>query len=550
MKKRLKKNLTLFSILGAVVFLVGFLFYSLAPLPSEIFKIAGLPFTHKNYLVILQNDAELRPTGGFVTSYVELGFDHGLPTGFEMNDVYFGIDQHDYVAPPYPLEELLGYEFYKGHTFRDANFDPNFPGTVSDLLYFYGLTKPATDFDGVFAVNYSLLQNALEVLGKVRVGDMELTAENVFESLEHYVSNIDRHNLEQIKDRKKILKTLARKVIAKAIFSPSKYRALAELIASELETKNIILWFDRFENPYDSAFPAEPEGDFLAFVSANYGGMKTDRYIERNVRYFLTIDPNNIDGGHKLTADLNIELLHTGSENIPLSGQYSGYQRVFLPKGATLINTFDGQYFEQNEDYFVVGEVVELKPGESRTLNYKYELPSEIFDGESYQLRLQKQSGTHDHYSVYVRTPSGTGISSDDFVAKENTAAFEGILEKDLDLTFEIIPDKFPPRLVYQDFLDPDTIVMHFNENLPSSCATDPLNFSVEDLNMKRPDKSEIVRIKSIEHRGGGIFLNLTQPIDQEDEHFRVNLKNIFDFSGNFIEPNPKQITVVQNFIH
>lgn len=546
MKKFLKKHRVGLSILGLALVLIVFFAVSLAPLPAEIFKIPGLPFTHKKYLVILQNDAELRPTGGFITSYIVLDFDHGIPTGFTMNDVYFGIDQHEYVEPPYPLNELLGYEFYKGHTFRDANFDPDFPSSAQKLLDFYRMTKPAADFDGVFAVNYSALEDALEVLGDISVSGMLLTHENVFESLEHYVSNIDRHDLDQIKERKSVLKDLAKRILKRAVASPGKYRALSKLVTHELETKNIILWFNNSISEYDDSFPRDWKYDFLAFNSANYGGMKTDRYIKRNVRYFLTIGQDNLNGGYALKADVEVEMLHTGGDNIPLSGGYSGYTRLYLPRGAALDGDF---YIEPNDNYLVAGKIIKLLPGESVKINYSYDLPGSVFDGENYKLHLQKQPGTSDHYAVYVRTPNGTSIESTDFESRENTASFEGKLERDLNLELKVIPDKFPPRLVFQDFLGHDTIVLHFNENLPSSSATDPLNYKVSDLNVNRPEIDQKVMIESIEHSGSGVFINLTEPIDQEDEHFSVELGNIFDLSGNFIEPNPKKITIVQNFI-
>ncbi|MBU1992816.1 MAG: DUF4012 domain-containing protein [Patescibacteria group bacterium] len=547
-----KNHYFLKAILGAAAALIIFLVVVLEPLSfgvTDYFKMFGMPFTHKRFLVILQNDAELRPTGGFITSYAIVNFDHGLPTGFEMKDVYFGVDEHEYIKPPYPLGELLASEYYNGYTFRDANFNPDFPEAVQDLLKIYKMTDSETRFDGVFAVNYSLLEDALRVLGTVRMGDMELSHWNVFEELEYYVSNIDRHNVDQLKNRKGVLKDLANKVLKKALLSPLKYRALSKLITTGLEKKNVLMWFANHENEYEGSFPDEVEGDFFAFNSANYGGMKTDRYLRRDIRYFVTIDRDN--GGYDLTADVNIEILHTGGNNTPLSGDYSGYVRAFLPLEAKLLSYSDTPYYEENDDFLVLGEIVELKPGESKELHYSYELPPATFDGENYHLRLQKQSGANDHYSVYVRTPDGTTIVSPEgnFVVRENTAYFDDMLEKDLDLWLAVLPDKFGPRLVYQDFLDSSTIVLHFNEDLPSSAATDPLNYSIHDLNYNVPDTDQKIEIYNITHQGSGVFIHLKEPVYQEEEHFAVEIKNVYDLSGNFVEPNPKLITVVQNFI-
>ncbi len=58
------------------------------------FSIAGGPFNEKNYLVLFQNNNELRPTGGFISAYGILKFRNGLFAGLEVNDVFGDIADH------------------------------------------------------------------------------------------------------------------------------------------------------------------------------------------------------------------------------------------------------------------------------------------------------------------------------------------------------------------------------------------------------------------------------------------------------------------------
>ena len=105
--------------------------------------------------MLFQNNYELRPTGGFISNYAELTFSHGLYTGIEFHDVYAEIDEHPYVEPPLVLGTLLKGPNYQGHTFRDANEDPDFNISRDKLIEFYQLTHPDTRIDGVIAADFS-----------------------------------------------------------------------------------------------------------------------------------------------------------------------------------------------------------------------------------------------------------------------------------------------------------------------------------------------------------------------------------------------------------
>ena len=51
-------------------------------------QISGLFSQEKTYLIVFQNNNELRSTGGFISSYGILEFKSGIPTKLEVEDVY------------------------------------------------------------------------------------------------------------------------------------------------------------------------------------------------------------------------------------------------------------------------------------------------------------------------------------------------------------------------------------------------------------------------------------------------------------------------------
>lgn len=76
-------------------------------------------------LVLLQNNMELRPTGGFIGSYALLNFFQGKLVDFEVYDVYEADGQlRGHAEPPADLKQYLGED---GWYLRDANWSPLFP---------------------------------------------------------------------------------------------------------------------------------------------------------------------------------------------------------------------------------------------------------------------------------------------------------------------------------------------------------------------------------------------------------------------------------------
>jgi hypothetical protein len=90
------------------------------------------------------------------------------------------------VDAPYPFEKMMQIKRWK---FRDANFYPDYPSSVEKIKYFYRLAGGNDDFDGVLAVNASVLNDALELTGPIVVPGYpgEYNSENAVLKLEEQV---------------------------------------------------------------------------------------------------------------------------------------------------------------------------------------------------------------------------------------------------------------------------------------------------------------------------------------------------------------------------
>lgn len=132
----------------------------------------------RTYLVIAQNNDELRPTGGFISAIGTLTLDQGNIVSFTFEDTY-AVDDFSKPYPDAP-PQLLRYMQSEIWLVRDANWSPDFPTTVKHLLDLYAISRPAK-VDGVIAVDQLALQGIVAALEPIHIPNWEepATGENI-----------------------------------------------------------------------------------------------------------------------------------------------------------------------------------------------------------------------------------------------------------------------------------------------------------------------------------------------------------------------------------
>ncbi len=140
----------------------------------------------------------------------------------------------------------------------------------------------------------------------------------------------------------------------------------------------------------------------------------------------------------------------------------------------------------------------------------------------------------------------GNTIDSQSFKPKENAAIYQQELTSDVSLDLNVLPDKLPPNVIYQAIEAMNKITIVFNENVSNESAEDPLNYELKDLDANHPESTDHLQIDHIDHQGKSVVIYTKYMTSQPEEHYQVTLKNISDTHGNVIDPNPKNITVVQ----
>jgi hypothetical protein len=141
------------------------------------------------YLVVFQNPAELRPTGGFPGTMALLTLEHGQLRSSEffdahqLTDVY--VQHRQQVVPqPWPLQQFVPQD---GLLLHDALWWPDFERSAQQLMDLYTETGwPA--IDGVIAVQPEVASDLMRVSGPFSIEfegqERRITADNVYDEID------------------------------------------------------------------------------------------------------------------------------------------------------------------------------------------------------------------------------------------------------------------------------------------------------------------------------------------------------------------------------
>ena len=409
---------------------------SLAGLPHAADLLLGRT-TPITFLVLVQNQDELRATGGFISAVGLLTVDGGRFTHVEFQDSY-AVDNPNrpLVAPP---ADLTRYMQAQGWYIRDANWAPDFPRSAQTAETFYGLDKGQT-VDGTLAVDQQMLQELLAATGPLTLTGYpdQVTADNVVDLLRHYFQpDPNGMSNEWWYHRKDFMRDLFHAVASSLPNLPrSRLLALAVALAQGLDQKHLLLRVHDPEtatwlaaNGWDGALGPGP-GDTLAVVDSNLGFNKVNAHIAERIGYTRTL-ATAPDAPPAATLAL------TYRNSSPVNGQpcvqearyksgyaaltegcYWDYVRVYVPAGSALTGATwgaDSPSIQQSSEYSmtVFSVFLTVAPGEERTLVLHYSVPAAAGAGAAgaYDLRVRKQPGTGDvPLSVALQLPPGAAL--------------------------------------------------------------------------------------------------------------------------------------------
>lgn len=375
----------------------------------------------KTYLVLLQNSAELRPTGGFIGSYALITFSEGKLVDLEVKNVYEADGQlKGHVEPPPALKKYLDIANWY---LRDVNWSPDFPTTAQKAVWFLE-KETGQSVDGVIGINLFVARQLLAAFDEIKLTDYQevITAKNLFEKAEYYAENNFFSGSTQKED---FLGGLVRALFEKIKTVEEKNlfelgQAVWELFRSkdilvsvnDLEATNILAdlnWDGRIR---ETDIQASSNGypDYLMIVEANVGVNKANYFVKRKVNHSVEISPAG-----EMSEKLKIVYKNEStSEKFP-AGPYKNYLRILTPAGSGLdavkINgqLVDGKNIDEEtiSQKRAFGVLVTVPVQQETTVEFNYRLEHTIAldRGMTYLLYFQKQSGIEDDQIEFEFTP-------------------------------------------------------------------------------------------------------------------------------------------------
>ena len=167
----------------------------------------------RTYLILIQNEDELRPTGGFLSAVARVTLDAGQVVTLTVSDAYAVDDfSKPYGDPPAPLRDYMGLELW---VFRDSNWSPDFPTAARKAIELYTYTQGGA-IDGVIALNQHVVEAIVAGLGPISIEPDEppLTADTVRAYLRSAWAPSDQVDATQwLEQRKDFMGRLAQAVL-------------------------------------------------------------------------------------------------------------------------------------------------------------------------------------------------------------------------------------------------------------------------------------------------------------------------------------------------
>lgn len=391
------------------------------PIVGFLKPLLGIP-DEKKYLLLFQNDAELRPSGGFLTAYAILSVQNGNFKPLGSYDIY-GLDARfgNRLKAPQPI-----IDYHKNVSYwhlRDMNLSPDFKKSMETFWENYAKVGK-TDIDGIIAVDTQVLVNILEVLGPIGVAnwgnfsaeiDERCDCPQVFYELERQISKpVGTLRTE----RKAVLGPLMHSILLNIMQSPrKKWPEFFNIAFANIQEKHLLFYF--FDEEIQGAIEAlnaagrikEFDGDYFHLNDCNFAGAKSNMFIQQSVTQEIEIGSDGtitkmvtIDYRNPAPAsNCNLE-----AGELCLNALYRDWVRVFVPQGSELIEATGSEievktYEELDKTVFEAfyGDKAPLRPQGKAQLTFKYKLPFKVEKGQEYKLLIQKQPGTKIHeYTV------------------------------------------------------------------------------------------------------------------------------------------------------
>lgn len=372
----------------------------------------------RNYFLIFQNDAELRPTGGFWTAYGSLTIDKGKITPGLSGNIY-DLDAlyRSTVPAPRPIKAYHINVPYLN--LRDMNLSPDFPTSIEQFMnIYYKITNTRTKFDAVIGIDTQVLVDLLKVIGRVgagQLGNISADPDKRCDGCPQIIYQIEweagqpRNYVDN--NRKGFLGPLIHTILSNALGAEkSKIGPLMQAGFNDIMEKHVVFYFTDpaiqqaavTAGISGSISQTDSNTDYFHLNDANMASAKTNIFLTQKIKHEIITTNGKVE--HKVTITYtnpspasNCNLEKGGlCLNAP---KYRDWFRFYVPKNSQFVKMTGSEvdpviYDELGKEVFegFYGNKYPLYAQTSAKTSVQY--VSSVPVGKNYSLLLQKQPGT------------------------------------------------------------------------------------------------------------------------------------------------------------
>ena len=412
----------------------------------------------KTYLLLVENQDELRPTGGLVTAVGTMLMQNGRISAMNFENEDLGGNQQvnplvdwskPYPAAPWQLQQYMNSPVL---LIRDTSWFTNYPTAAlyAETLFSY---VNGYSVNGEIAFDQQFLVEILKATGPIQVAGVSypIDSSNVVAYMRSAKAPTAADLTSSDWNNKLFIKLIADALMVKISSGSVQPEDLLSILNKSLNEHHLLLKLDSpslttllADHHWDGAVRPD-KGDFLMAVDTNVGFNKTNAVVTTNMVYDVDLTKLSAPIGSLMVVHKNNaagiickqwdKIRLPGEKYYPITDCYWNYMRIYTPNGTKLLDATP-QFVPANwmlvkqdvparvdaindgiAGVQAFGTLQVVPGGETLNTTFRFALPASIvqsgIDQSVYQLLVQKQPGTlAEPLTIRVHLPINASIKS------------------------------------------------------------------------------------------------------------------------------------------
>lgn len=418
---------------------------SIMSFAEELPELLG---SHKKsrYLVVMQNETEMRPSGGLFTAYGVINVENGkivedinftdmwnleiylsYTLGIDVGYRNFGAQNHLMMGANHLRSWSCGSSYLRA---QDVGIYPDLYQVSMMFKDYYDIANRYNpgeypEYDYILIINYAFTENLFTLIQPLIVEPYGvITAENLYDIIKSETDNTQKFGAFS-KDRKKILADIATKLKEKFFSIPiEEMPNLLKIIVGAFRARDVSLSsknqeMQAFFDEYGLTARTDKEflGDFFVFSEGQNCSLKLNKWIRNEIEHNIFIEETG-----SIRKDIEVRWVNEKVYHPSLFAQYDktlqyayrAWSRFFFPEGSTEIwsNGYEKSgyllfrpqiYFDEKMKRQTIDAAIQFdhrrltedSPPARHSMNASWRLPDSLnyYFTNSYRLLLEKHPG-------------------------------------------------------------------------------------------------------------------------------------------------------------